>query len=465
MSKEVALLPDVRERLDEAIRGGGEASEVEIRIEENESATVTFQKESLEALDRGVSAGGCVRALVNGSWGFASFNSLENLPGRVRQAITNARALGKGTVKLTEQSPHIEKVSLNIKRDPRHVPISETVELVKKYNGIMLGREGIKTTSTSYLHFHYRRIFANKSGSFIEQEKMRTTLVMVAVALDSDNMRQEAMDFANSLTDYDVIVGKETLAEEVANRALEIAAAPKVKAGVYTVVVDPMLTGTFIHEAFGHLSEADFVHENEDWKKILVMGRKMGRPILNITDGGTVADQGGSMKYDDEGTPTMLSYLVKDGILTGRLHSRETAAAMGEKPTGNARAVSYRFPPIVRMTNTSVEPGPNSFEEMISGIKYGIYAVKAHGGQTSMEQFTFGAGEGFEIADGKIGRRLRNVSISGNLFKTLENIDMIAGDRKFESVGGCGKGEQVPLPVGTGGPHIRILDCVVGGES
>jgi TldD protein len=117
------------------------------------------------------------------------------------------------------------------------------------------------------------------------------------------------------------------------------------------------------------------------------------------------------------------------------------------------------------MTNTSVEPGPHTFEQMLDGIKYGIYAIKPHGGQTSMEQFTFGAGEGFEIVDGKIGRRLKNVSISGNLFKTLENIDIIGSDRRFLSIGGCGKGEQAPLPVGVGGPHIRIQDCVVGGES
>jgi len=464
MTKET-LMTDVRERVEEALKAAPEASEVEIRIEEMESTQITFQKDSLETLDKGFSVGGCVRVLVDGSWGFVSFNSLENLRERVRQAVTNAKAIGPGKVKLVEQEPHEEVVPFFVKRDPRFVPLSDTIALVRKYNDIMLRGEGIATTSTSYTHFHYRRVFANRSGSFIEQQKMRATLLLVAVTIDPDGMRQEATEYANSLVDYDVILDKEELAEKLVRKAVEIAKAPKVKAGVYTVVVDPSLTGTFIHEAFGHLSEADFVYENPDWKKILTMGRRMGREFLNVTDGGTIPNEGGSMKYDDEGTPTRLTYLIKDGILVGRLHSRETAAAMGEEPTGNARAVNYRFPPIVRMTNTSIEPGPHSFEEMISDIKYGIYAVKPHGGQTSMEQFTFGAGEGFEIVNGSIGGRLRNVSISGNLFKTLENIDMISSDRKFESVGGCGKGEQSPLPVGTGGPHIRIVDCVVGGES
>jgi len=465
MMKEAALLPDVRERIDEAIKAGDKATEVEIRLEEIENTEITYQKDSLESLDKGLSAGGCVRALVNGSWGFASFNSLENLNDRVGEAIGMAEAVGKGEAKLVDQEAHVETIPINIKRDPRTVPVSDTLETVKSYNGIMMGTEGIVATFASYRHFHYRRIFANKSGSFIEQEKMRATLILMAMAMDPDGMMQDARDFANSLIDYDAIVGREDLAEKVAKRAIEVANSPKVKGGKYTVIVDPDLTGTFIHEAFGHLSEADFVHENPDWQKILTMGREMGRDFLNITDGATVPDQGGSFKYDDEGTPASMTYLVKDGILTGRLHSRETAAAMGENPTGNARAVSYRFPPIVRMTNTSIEPGPHTLEKMLADIKYGIYAVRPHGGQTSLEQFTFGADEGFEIVDGKIGKRLRNVSISGNLFKTLKNIDMISDDRKFESIGGCGKGEQAPLPVGTGGPHIRIQDCVVGGES
>ncbi len=465
MSEGVTLLTDIRQKMEEAIKAGESATEVEIRIEDIENNQITFQKDSLETLDKGIGVGGCVRVLVDGSWGFSSFNSLENLPERVRQAISMAKALGPGEVKLTEQDPKSESIPIDIVNDPRNVPLNDSLALVKSYNDIMLQSEGIVSTYTMYYHFHYHRFFANKSGSFTEQEKMRATLIMMAMAQDPDGMMQDAREFANTLTDYNEIPGNEALAELAAKRAVEVANAPKVKAGNYTVVVDPILTGTFVHEAFGHLSEADFVHQNPDWQKILTMGRKMGRDFLNITDGGTVEGEGGTMKFDDEGTPTTLTYLVRDGILDGRLHSRETAAALGENPTGNARAVSYRFPPIVRMTNTAIEPGPHTFEEMISDIEYGIYAVRPHGGQTSLEQFTFGADQGYEIVNGKVGGPIRNVSISGNLFQTLENIDMVGKDLEFESVGGCGKGEQSPLPVGTGGPHIRIQDCVVGGES
>jgi len=230
------------------------------------------------------------------------------------------------------------------------------------------------------------------------------------------------------------------------------------------VVLDPILAGVFVHEAFGHLSEADFVYENERMRELMVLGKKFGRPELNIIDGAAVPDLRGSFKYDDEGTPATKTYLIKEGVLVGRLHSRETAAKMGEKPTGNARAVSYRFPPIVRMTNTYIEPGNTSFEEMIADIKEGVYARNWYGGTTSMEMFTFSAGEAFMIRNGKLAELVRPVVLTGNVFETLQNIDAIGNDLDMNQGGGCGKGGQSPLPVSNGSPHIRIQKCLVGGK-
>ena len=148
----------------------------------------------------------------------------------------------------------------------------------------------------------------------------------------------------------------------------------------------------------------------------------------------------------------------------GRLHSRETAARMGEKPTGNARAVNYRYAPIVRMTNTYIVPGTATFNDLIADIKDGVYAKNWYGGTTSMEMFTFSAGEAYRIQNGQIGEMVRPVTLSGNVFQTLENLDGIAGDLAMNEGGGCGKGGQSPLPVANGSPHIRIQNCLVGGK-
>ena len=148
----------------------------------------------------------------------------------------------------------------------------------------------------------------------------------------------------------------------------------------------------------------------------------------------------------------------------GRLHSRETAAKMNEPATGNARAINYRHPPIVRMTNTYIEPRAASFDDIIGDIKEGIYAKNWYGGTTSMEMFTFSAGEAYMIRNGKIAEAIKPVTLTGNVFDTLQNIDAIGNDLDMNQGGGCGKGGQSPLPVSNGSPHIRIRKCLVGGS-
>ncbi len=244
------------------------------------------------------------------------------------------------------------------------------------------------------------------------------------------------------------------------------------KPGTYSVVLDPVLAGVFCHEAFGHLSESDHVYENDRLKEIMVLGRQFGQRHLNILDGAAVPGLRGSFKYDDEGVRAQKTYLIRDGVLVGRLHSRETAAKMGEQPTGNARALDYRFRPIVRMTNTYIEAGNLNFDKLIADIKEGVYARNWFGGTTSMEMFTFSAGEAYMIRNGRIAELVRPGKLTGNLFTTLKNIDALGNDmdvpsgggpaRGWNQGGGCGKMGQMPLPVSNGSPHIRIRECVVG---
>ncbi|HLB27891.1 MAG TPA: TldD/PmbA family protein, partial [Dehalococcoidales bacterium] len=212
------------------------------------------------------------------------------------------------------------------------------------------------------------------------------------------------------------------------------------------------------------LSESDFVYENVQMRQIMTLGKTFGSKELNIVDGAAVPNLRGSYKYDDEGTPATKTYLIREGKLTGRLHSRETAAKMGEPPSGNARAINYRFPPIVRMTNTYIEPSKATFEDIISDVKEGVYVKNWCGGTTSMEMFTFSAGEAYMIRNGKIAETLRPVVLTGNVFATLKNIDAIGNDLDFNQGGGCGKAGQSPLPVSNGSPHIRIRRCLVGGK-
>jgi TldD protein len=197
---------------------------------------------------------------------------------------------------------------------------------------------------------------------------------------------------------------------------------------------------------------------------MMVLGRRFGSEQLNITDDGTLPGERGTHRFDDEGTPTGRTPLVQRGILVGRLHSRETAGAMGERATGNARATDVRYPPIVRMTNTFIEPQDSTFERMIADVDLGVYACDAIGGQTVLENFSFSAGYGYMIRHGQLAELVKDVVLAGNLFTTLANIDAIGNDLRFSRTGSCGKGQGGGLPVGIGAPHIRIQDVAMGGR-
>jgi TldD protein len=456
----------MRDQIQEALKRS-RADYTEIRIEEKETTQVTFRGKELEMANANIDKGGIVRCLIRDKgWGVATFNNLEDLLNKVDQAYQCARVGSvPEPIELAPVEPVERVTTAELKRDFRDISLAEKKTLTESYNRILLGaNDKIIDTSANYADVFSHLVLANSEGAYIEQEKPSVVIRTAAVAREGDNV-QRAHDSLSTTQGYEFILGQEELVQRTAQHAVELLHAKPIKAGQYTVVADQMLAGVFIHEAFGHLSEADFVYENPQARQMMTLGRRFGQGILNAFDDGSIPNLRGTTLYDDEGTPARRNWLIKDGVLVGRLHSRQTAARMGESASGNARAINYRFPPIVRMTNTGIENGTTSFEDMIKEIKLGIYACEAYGGQTALENFSFSSGYAYMIRDGKIAEMVRDVILAGNLFTTLDNIDAIGNDFKWLNTGGgCGKGNQYPLPVGMGAPHIRIQNVVIGGE-
>jgi len=451
----------IARQLAEAIKGYS-ADYIEARLEESQRSHLTYRGRELESVGQATAIGGNVRALVRGGWGFASFNNLSDLPGRIELAVKQARLVGKKESKLAPLEPIVDIVSPE-ENNPLTIPLAEKKQLLDEYNALIWRTPKLQTSIIAYGDSHKKVIFLSSSGSYIEQERSDITLRLTAVAAADGEVQQVGLSLG-SRGDFSLIQGLHQQVEEMARHAVELLSDPQVKGGEYSVVLDPVLAGVFAHEAFGHLSESDFIYENDRLRQIMVLGKKFGSPELNIVDSAAIPGLRGSYKYDDEGVPATKTYLIREGKLVGRLHSRETAAKMGEKPTSNARAINYRYPPIVRMTNTYIEPGSASFDEIIGDIKEGVYVKNWFGGTTSMEMFTFSAGEAYMIRHGKLAEALRPVVLTGNVFITLNNIDAIGNDLEMNQGGGCGKGMQAPLPVSNGSPHIRISKCLVGGR-
>jgi TldD protein len=115
------------------------------------------------------------------------------------------------------------------------------------------------------------------------------------------------------------------------------------------------------------------------------------------------------------------------------------------------------------MGNIFIEPGHNNLEDLLSALGDGLYILDHKGGQTSGENFTFGAQYGYIVKDGRKRKMIRDINISGNLYHTLRNIVAAGNDLVFSKTGGCGKG-QLNIRSCHGGPHVLINNVVIGGK-
>ncbi|ANV85395.1 hypothetical protein AWQ21_14140 [Picosynechococcus sp. PCC 7003] len=434
-----------------------------IRLEQAAGSSIVLRSNKIETLSESTSLGGQVRVCHKGGWGFAAFNNLENLKLRIEEAIAAAILIGDDETILAPIDPIQAVCTLPLSgTDPRQIPLQRKKELCDRYSDLLLSHSGkIASTKVSYGDSTQHIILATSEGTLIEQSWVDLEMRFSATARNGETV-QTGRETTGSRKAYEDLENLDAQVKGAAQRAVNSLTLPAAKGGTYTVVIDPILTGLFVHEAFGHLSEADMAYENPDLLETMSMGRQFGGEDLQIFDGAAPEGHRGSYSYDDEGVPASTTQLIKDGKLVGRLHSRETAGKLDEQPTGNARCLNYHYPPIVRMTNTWIERGQTPVADLPTDIKEGVYAKNWLGGMTNGEMFTFSAGEAWMIRDGKIAEPVKDVTLSGNVFKTLKNIEAIADDFYWDESGGCGKGGQSGLPVGCGGSSLRIRDVVVG---
>jgi TldD protein len=452
----------MRDRFQAAITGKT-ADLLELRWEEEDISTFSISGGETDEVSCSQNRVGNVRALVNGVWRFVAFNNPERIEEHVDEAIRRAKAAGGKPKELAMVPAVVDTVRAELNGDPRQISLAEKQALVRDYCRIALGvHPSIVNVLGTYQDIFQRRFYVNSEGSNIAQEKCYMGAGFTLVAREKGILETYSTS-ARSVSGYNDLLGQEQKLREAVQRAAEMVQADTVNGGRYTVVLDPAMSGLFIHEAFGHLSEADGIYENERLRPLMALGNQFAAPILNVSDGAITPGLHGSYMYDDEGTPAGKTPLIRGGILTGHLHSRETAGAMGEIPRGNARAISYQFPPLVRMTNTCIEPGAGKFDEMVRDIPLGLYIRGTRGGTTMKELFTFAAQEAFMIRNGQVAERVRGAVMMGNVFETLRNIDAVGNDFRW-IFGNCGKGGQGMIPAGMGGPSVRIQNVVVGGK-
>ena len=433
---------------------------IDVRAGMSNNTSILMKDGDVDEINTGMSLGARIRVLKNGAWGFAYTTDLSKLNEITDTSIQVSNSL-TGDVELSESEVVKDKVKVDVKIPFRDISIEEKKEIMKDASDAA-SIEKVNSTTVSYSDGEINEIFMNSEGSQIQTITSKIRMAMNASATDGEII-QFGHGSIGGVKGFEVIdeTDIESFGRNIGQKAVRLLEAEAAPSGKFPVIADPELTGVLIHEALGHAVEGDLILQNDSILKDR-MGEMIASDIVNIFDDASRKDGFGYYPYDVEGVKTKPNQLVKDGKLVSLLNSRETAAKLGMKSSGNARSI-ISDQPIVRMSNTDLQPGDNSFEELFEDIEDGIYLKGSRGGQvdTGKGIFQFNAAEGYLIKDGEISTPLRDVSLSGNILETLKNIDAIGNDFKL-SVGFCGKDGQT-APVGDGGPHTRILNALVGG--
>ncbi|HEX9929460.1 MAG TPA: metallopeptidase TldD-related protein, partial [Pyrinomonadaceae bacterium] len=254
------------------------------------------------------------------------------------------------------------------------------------------------------------------------------------------------------------------IAKDAARLAVLNLSAQEAEAGVQTVVMGNAESAVLLHEAVGHGLEADF-----NYKKLSNYSGRVGQKVASehctVVDEGLFTNMRGTINVDDEGNAPQSTTLIENGILRGYMTDRISAKQLGVKPSGNGRRQAYNHPPMPRMTNTYLQPGKYSAEEILKTVKKGIYAKGFTGGNVDITKgdFTFSCSECYMIEDGKITAPLKGVTLVGNGPDVMTKVTMVGNDLKFTDGGWtCGKSGQM-VPVGMGTPTVKVSEITVGG--
>ncbi len=340
-------------------------------------------------------------------------------------------------------------------KDISKVSEEDKLNLLKDMFPVIAGNSYIKSWIARYIDCRKVKEFYSSKGADIKYDTQRCGFSIDFAMSEGEKKLQES--YQKGSDDFKALLGqKEYLQKRISESEYFLLNAKPVEKGIYTVVLSPLAAGVFAHESFGHKSESDFMVGDETMKKEWALGKKVGADILTIVDDGNEPGNGFA-PFDDEGTSAKKTYLIKNGVLTGRLHSGSTGAILEEELTGNARAMDFEYEPIVRMTTTYIGSGSETREELFGKVKNGIYIDTIKHG-SGMSTFTIAPSLAYIIRDGKVAEPVNISVITGNVFKTLTDIDGVSNEVELLSfvTGGCGKMEQYPLPVGFGGPYVRV---------
>jgi TldD protein len=426
-----------------------------------------------------------VRLLVDGAWGFACDRRLTRAGAEeaARRAAAFARAApGAHGRTLAPLDARKGSYRTPIERDPFDVPLADKVSFCLRADEA-LRRPEIKVAICTVRAQHEHKVLVSSDGADVEQELYESGAGIDAVAVAEGVYQIRSYPSAHGGSsagagwEYVESLDLERAAPGVSEQAAELLTAPLCPSGRMTVVIDAEQMALQVHESVGHPTELDRVYGTEasyagtSFLKPGDLGSlRYGSELMNITADPTTAGGLGTFGFDDEGVPAARSPIVADGVLTGFLDSRETAARVGAGNGGSMRAESWSRMPLVRMTNLHLEPGSGSLEELLDGVDDGLYLETNRSWSIDDKRlnFQFGTQVSWEVKGGRLGRMFRDATYTGITPVFWGSLDAVAGPDEWRLHGltNCGKGQPGQgAHVSHGAAPARFRDVQVGVRS
>ncbi len=461
------------------------ASYADIRIERIEDENLSVKNQTPELIKRSSDFGFGIRVIVNGAWGFAASADLseEDIKRVSLQALDIAEASSRLKKKDVAQAPTervVDSYKTPILQDPFTISLKEKSDYLLFLDGLMRKVSGINTTEAWMGFRRWNKFFASSEGSVIDQEIIQSGAGISAAAMKS-HREMGQRSYPNSSGQYETkgyeLIGEQDFegnARMIAEEAAALLSARECPSKTTTIILDGPQLSLQIHESIGHPLELDRVfgvERNFSGTSFATTDKldklKYASEIVNVTNDPTSPSGLGTFGYDDEGVKAHKSYLIKSGVLTGYLSSRETAARINRESSAAARSESWGYPPICRMTNTNLLPGDKTLEEMISEVDDGILmkTVRTWSIDDNREDFQMGCEIGWEIKNGRLGEMIKNPSYSGNSVEFWNSCDAIANEKYWKVWGtpNCAKGQPAQnARVGQGASPARFRNVKVG---
>ena len=447
----------------------GDIDFADLFFERAEAETYSLEDGEVKDASYHRDAGVGVRACAGEKQGFAY--SSEITAARICEArdvaiaIQDGRSL-RGGVNLDQ----VSTPNLYVAKDP--IPeksATDKITFLLDIDAKARAKSSLVQQVQATLSISYREILVAATDGTLGADIRPLVRLSIAVLAAKDGRRERGSAGLGGRYDLDrllTIEHADRLVTAAVDQAIVNLDSVDCPAGEMPVVLASGWPGVLLHEAVGHGLEGDFNRKGSSFYSGKI-GQQVASKGVTVVDDGTIIDRRGSLNIDDEGHVSQRNILIEDGILVGYMQDKLNSRLMGVSPTGNGRRESYAHLPMPRMTNTFMEPGDATQEDMIKSVDRGIFAVNFGGGQVDITsgQFVFAASEAYLIENGKVTAPVRGATLIGHGPQVMSAISMIGDDLALDpGIGVCGKNGQ-SVPVGVGQPSLKIDRLTVGGTA